>query len=147
MDGSNGKRVIRLGETLIVPGITVNLFSLQRLLNTGYIPIYGEVANKCIIEKLDAKGAAIQVATMSVMKGRSTLDCDYFNSPRRNSTPAPQIDTFRVELDMQRLHRCMGHSGIDAMRKLLFKKLVRGIDSIKIEDLQPCDFCKQGKLP
>ena len=41
----------------------------------------------------------------------------------------------------------MGHSGIDAMRKLLFGKLVRGIDSIKIEDLQPCDFCKQGKLP
>ena len=41
----------------------------------------------------------------------------------------------------------MGHSGIDAMRKLLFKKLVCGIDSIKIEDLHPCDFCKQGKLP
>ena len=48
---------------------------------------------------------------------------------------------------MQLLHRRMGHSGIDAMRKLLFKKLVRGIDSIKIEDLHPCDFCKQGKLP
>ena len=48
---------------------------------------------------------------------------------------------------MQLLHRRMGHSGIDAMRKLLMGKLVRGIDSIKIEDLQPCDFCKQGKLP
>ena len=33
------------------------------------------------------------------------------------------------------------------MRKLLMGKLVRGIDNIKIEDLQPCDFCKQGKLP
>ena len=48
---------------------------------------------------------------------------------------------------MQLLHCRMGHSGIDAMRKLLMGKLVRGIDSIKIEDLQPCDFCKQGKLP
>ena len=47
---------------------------------------------------------------------------------------------------MQLLHRRMGHSGIDPMKKLLFGKLVRGIDSIKIEDLQPCDFCKQGKL-
>ena len=47
---------------------------------------------------------------------------------------------------MQLLHRRMGHSGIDAMKKLLFGKLVRGIESIKIEDLQPCDFCKQGKL-
>ena len=99
----------------------------------GYIPVYGEVANKCIIKKLYAKGAKIQVATMSIIKGRLTLDCDYFSSPRRSSGLAPQIGTFRVELDM--LHRRMGHSGIDAMRKLLFKKLVRGIDSVKIEDL------------
>ena len=147
VDGSEGKRVIRLDETLIVPGIRVNLFSLQRLLDLGYNPVFGEVANKCIIKKVDAKGAATQVATMTVIKGRSTLDCEYFNSPRRSSGPAPQVDTFRVELDMQLLHRRMGHSGIDAMRKLLFKKLVRGIDSIKIEDLHPCDFCKQGKLP
>ena len=147
VDGSEGKRIIRLDETLIVPGITVHLFSLQRLLDIGYIPVYGEVANKCIVKKVDAKGATIQVATMTVIKGRSTLDCDYFNSPLRSSGPAPQIDTFRVELDMQLLHRRMGHSRIDAMRKLLYKKLVSGIDSIKIEDLQPCDFCKIGKLP
>ena len=48
---------------------------------------------------------------------------------------------------MQLLHRRMGHSCIGGMRKLLMGKLVCGIDSIKIEDFQPCDFCKQGKLP
>ena len=26
-------------------------------------------------------------------------------------------------------------------------KLVRGVDNIKVEDLRPCDFCKQGKFP
>ena len=33
------------------------------------------------------------------------------------------------------------------MRKLLMWKLVRGIEGVKVEVLQPCDFCKQGKLP
>ena len=32
VDSHEGKRVIKLERTLIVPGITVNLFSLQRVL-------------------------------------------------------------------------------------------------------------------
>ena len=48
---------------------------------------------------------------------------------------------------MQLLHRRMGHSGIDAMRKLIMGKLVRGIEGVKVKDLLPCDFCKVGKLP
>ena len=58
VDGSKGRRIIRLDETLIVPGI--NLFSLQRLLDIGYIPVYGEVANKCIIKKVDARGQQLR---------------------------------------------------------------------------------------
>ena len=48
---------------------------------------------------------------------------------------------------MQLLHRRLGHSGIDATRKLMIGKLVRGVDNIKMGDLRPCDFCKQGKFP
>ena len=59
VDGQDGKKTIRLDETLIVPGITVNLFSLQRVLNMGYLPVYGEVANKCIIKKMDDSGAVV----------------------------------------------------------------------------------------
>ena len=59
VDGPGGKHVIKLEETLIVPEITVNLFSLQRVLDLGYLRIYGEVANKCIIKKLDSTGATI----------------------------------------------------------------------------------------
>ena len=33
------------------------------------------------------------------------------------------------------------------MKKLLMGKLVRGIEGVKVQDLQPCDFCKVGKLP
>ena len=111
----------------------------------GYLPVYGEVPDKCIIKKVATNGALTQVATMTIKKGRATHDCDSTTSPPRSSGPALQIDILKVELNMQLLHRRMGHSGIDAMRKLLMGKLVRGIDSVKIEDLQPCDFCKQGK--
>ena len=88
-----------------------------------------------------------QVATMTIVKGRSTLDCNPTTSPLRTSGPASQLDILKTELDMQLLHRRMGHLGIDAMRKLIMGKLVRGIEGVKVKDLLPCDFCKVGKLP
>ena len=36
VDGAKGKKIIRLDETLIIPGISVNFFSLQRVLDMGY---------------------------------------------------------------------------------------------------------------
>ena len=75
MDGADGKTTIRLDETLIVPGITVNQFSLQRVLDMGYLPVYGEVPDKCVIKKVATDGALTQVATMTIKKGRATLDC------------------------------------------------------------------------
>ena len=35
VDGDSGKRVIKMSQTLIVPGIRVNLFSLQRVVDNG----------------------------------------------------------------------------------------------------------------
>ena len=113
----------------------------------GYLLVYGEVVDKCILEKKTADSAMKQIATMSMKKGRATLDCKLFSSSRRSSGPTLQIDTFVVELNMQLLHRRLGHFGIDAMRKLMSGKLVRGVDNIKVENLRPCEFCKQGKLP
>ena len=133
--------------TLIVSGITVNFFSLQRVLEMGYLPVYGEIVDKCILKKKSADGAMMQIATMTIKKGRATLDCEKISSLRRSSGPALQVDYFRVELNMRLLHWRLGHSGIDSMRKLVIGKLVHGIDNVKVEDLRSCDFCKQGKLP
>ena len=83
---------------------------------------------------------------MSIKNGRSTLDCQLVDSPLRSSGAAQQIDTYKVELDMQLLHRRLGHSGNDAMRKLLNGHLVRGIDNVKIQVISACDFCELGKL-
>ena len=100
-----------------------------------YLPVYGEVPDKCVIKKVGTDGVLTQVATMTIKRGRSTLDCSSPTSPRRSSGPAPLINILKAELNMQLLHRRLGHSGIDAMRKLLVGKLVRGIEGVKVVDL------------
>ena len=145
VDGADGKRTIKLEETLIVPDIKVNLFSLQRVIKRGFLPVYGEVEGKCLIMKKTSDGKMIQHASMTMRNGRATLDCKLLNSDLRSSGPAPQIESYKVELDIQLLHRRLGHSGNDAMQKLLRGNMVRGIDKVKIKDLSACDFCKLGK--
>lgn len=39
VDAAEGKKIIRLTECLIVPQISVNLFSMQRVLDLGYLLI------------------------------------------------------------------------------------------------------------
>ena len=68
VDGADGKHTIRLDETLIIPGISVNFFSLQRVLKMGYLPECTEVPDKCVIKKVAADGSLTQVATMTIVK-------------------------------------------------------------------------------
>ena len=75
VDGVQGKRLMRLREVLIVPNIKVNLFSLQRVIDIGYIPVFGEKAGKCLIKEPIDGEVLVQVATMTVKTGRLTLDC------------------------------------------------------------------------
>ena len=82
VDGANGKRIMKLHETLIVPSIKVNVFSLQRVISKGYLPVYGEVEGKCLIKKRNEGGDFSQVATMTIINGRSTLDCQSVGSYR-----------------------------------------------------------------
>ena len=145
MDGADGKRTIKIEETLIVPDIKVNLFSLQRVIKRGFLPVYGQVEGNCLIMKKTTDDKMIQHASMTMRNGRATLDYKLLNSDLRSSGQAPRIDSYKVELDIQLLHRRMGHSGNDAMQKLLRGNMVRGIDKVKIKDLSACDFCKLGK--
>ena len=51
VDGADDKRIMKVHETLIVPNINVDLFSLQQEVNNGFLPVYGEVAGKGVIKK------------------------------------------------------------------------------------------------
>ena len=114
VDGANGKHIVKLCETLIVPSINVNLFSLQRVIDGGFLPVYGEVEGKCLIKKRSKFGDLIQVASMTVVGGRATLDCRLVDHTDSNSGAALQTHTFdgfnaNVELDLEE-----GPPGVDA---------------------------------
>lgn len=107
VDGAEGKHVMKLCETLIVPSINVNLFSLQRVIKAGFVPVYGEVEGKCLIKKKTASGELVQVATMTVVNGRSTLDCVIVNNISNSSSGAALLTSetggfnMKTELDME----------------------------------------------
>ena len=76
--------------------------------------MYGEVEGKCIIKKRSAAGDLIQVASMTVVHGRATLDCRLVDHTDNSSGAALQTHTFdgfnaKVELDLEG-----GPPGVDA---------------------------------
>ena len=75
VDGANGKHIIKLCETMIVPTINVNLFSLQQVIRGCFLLVYREAEGKCLIKKRSEFGDLVQVASMIVVDGRATLDC------------------------------------------------------------------------
>ena len=129
VDGVQGKRLMRLREVLIVPNIKVNMFSLQRVIDIGYIPVFEEKAGKCLIKKpIDGEGL-VQVATMTVKTGRLTLDCRVVDAYKEGPS-RPTVDAYTAKgvLTVDLLHRRLGHSGNDALQKLLRGNSVRGAD-------------------
>ena len=145
VDNTDGKRKMKLQETLIVPNNKVDLFSLYRVVKNGFWPMYVEVVGKCIIKKKIDSGGNTQAATMTVIDVRATLGyrlVENFGEIRQ----ASGVDNYiaKVELDMNLLHRRMENLGNDAMLKLLKGDMVRGIDKLKVEALRGCDFYMQA---
>ena len=90
VDGADRKRILQLKQTLIIPDIKVNLFSIQRLINKGYLPVYDEVDGKCIIKKNNDNGVLEQYATMTMRNGRAILDCELVDGNLQGSGPDRQ---------------------------------------------------------
>ena len=130
VDGADGKRIIQLKQTLIIPDIKVNLFSIQRLINKGYLPVYGEVDGKCIIKKKTGNGVWEQYATMTMTNGRGTLDCELIDGTLRSSGPALPIDSYKADLDVQLLHRRLGHTSQSVIQRLVSELILMLYTSI-----------------
>ena len=148
VDGENGKKIIKLCETLVVPRIRVNLFSLQRVVDQSFIPVFGEVAGKAFIKKFVDEGRLEKVAAISINKGRLTLDCRQV-FPIEGIQRGPQLrsECMKVELSLPLLHRRLGHSAEGALEKMIRGKMVRGIkggvNRVSIGGFEPC---KLGKI-
>ena len=94
VDGEHGKHVLQLRENLIVPDINVYLFSFLRVNDGGHLPVYVEVEGK---KRTPSRGLR-QVATMTVINGRSTLDCKLVERDS-SSGAALHIDVFKAKVE------------------------------------------------
>ena len=130
VNGHSGKSVVKLSQTLVVPGIRVNLFSLERVVGKGYLPVFGEIDGKVLIKKRGQKGSLEQVATMSVSRGRLTLDCRQVMPVKGFQRELGHV-AMGAQLTMPLLHRRLGHSAEGALHKMIKGKMVRGIDGVE----------------
>ena len=88
---ATGPRLLTLTEVLYIPTMTLNRLSLQKRIMGRFIPVFGEVPNKCIIMKVLPTGDMEQIALISIADGRLTLECRLARKPFsvRASTLAP----------------------------------------------------------
>ena len=123
VQSTTGPRLLPLTEVLYIPTMTFNLFSLQKVIKLGFIPVFGELSNKCIIKKHLHTGDMEQIALLSITNGRLTLECHL--APKTLSVPAsPAI--YVGDASMSLLHRRLGHNGQPAIKRLISKNMAKG---------------------
>ena len=148
-EGSS-ESIITLKDVLYVPQLRVNLFSIQKLRQAHYIPVYNERRGKIIIKERVGEGVAarlVQVATMTESNlMRPTLDCHVV---MRHSLPSPlprMHEALHSQLSMSLLHRRLGHSGQGALHRLIRERMVDGVENVVGGDFEICSPCKLGKM-
>ena len=119
VDSAIRKRELTLSNVLLIESMQFNIFSLQRVLATGYIYTFNLIPGKAVVQKTLPTGAMEQVALFSQSKqGRLTLDCTMSTSlPTLPSTGHAEV--FVNTLSMDLLHRRLGHSGEASLHRLL----------------------------
>ena len=141
-DSGNGKRgLLELHEVLYMPGMRVNIFSLQRIRNKGscsysfvgkpqpgkIIPIYNRVGE--------------QIATMVENgKARPTLVYEKYNGPAEEGEILGGKG-----ITMELLHKRLGHTSQGGLERLVREQLVRGLEAGMQGELEMCKGCNMGK--
>ena len=103
VDGEKGMEFMHLHKVLYLPGLSVNMLSMQRLAMKNVFPFYQEVKGKVVLRRQENGNKKEQVALMTIdQNGRSTLDCKVMK-PEYGKDDALQIS-------IERLHERMGHA-------------------------------------
>ena len=121
VQSATGARLLRLTEVLYIPAMAFNLLSLQKIIQGSFIPVFGEMKDKCILKKVLPTGAMEQIALLSIADGRLTLECHLARKPLSiRASDAASIPSLYVgEVSMTLLHRRLGHSGQPAIKRLI----------------------------
>ena len=121
--------------------MSFSILSLQKLVDANYVPVFGEIPQKVVVKKVLQSGQLEQIALMTVLRGRLTLDCT-LAIPSLPTIPSVYVS----EISMTLLHRRLGHSGQPAIQRLLNENMATGVKLIKGSSILPCDDCQLGKL-
>ena len=142
-DKGNGvKGVLELHEVLFLPGMNVNIFSLQRIRDKGECSyaFKGKPQPGKVIPILNREGE--QIATMrESLKAKPTLICEALNGPEEMEGEVLGGKGISMEL----LHRRLGHTSQGGMERLVREQLVRGLEEGIKGDFGMCRGCKLGK--
>ena len=140
--GEDVKGALELHEVLYLPGMKVNIFSLQRIRKIGecsytfegkpvpgkQIPIYNKDGN--------------QIATMEEsLKARPTLVC-----VGANADVGVKGEVLGAKgISMELLHKRLGHTSRGGMERIVREQLVRGLEDGIQGEFGMCRGCKLGK--
>ena len=136
------KGEIELHEVLYMPGMRVNIFSLQRIRRKGACSytFEGEPQPGKVIPIYNREGQ--QIATMrETLKARPALVCDRLNGVERMEGEVLGGKGISMEL----LHKRLGHTSQGGMERLVREQLVRGLEEGIKGDFGMCRGCKMGR--
>ena len=140
--GKGVRGALELHEVLYLPGMRVNIFSLQRIRDKGEcsFAFEGKPHPEKLIPILNKEGQ--QIATMrETLKGRPTLVCLELNVPGEMKGEVLGGKGISMEL----LHKRLGHTSQGGMERLVREQMVRGLEEGMKGDFGMCRGCKMGK--
>ena len=144
-DGGGGAmKELELRQVLYMPGMKVNIFSLQRIRSKGAcsytfqgVPGSGEP-----IPILNRSG--IQVATMKeTRRARPTLICTRMKGVEDCVVEAEVLGAKGISMEL--LHKRLGHTSLSVMQRLVKGQMVRGLEEGAVGEYQMCRGCKMGR--
>ena len=151
-DGMKGE--IELHEVLYMPGMRVNIFSLQRIRRKGACSYTfgGEPQPGRVIPIYNRDGQ--QIATMEeTLKARPTLVCGRLAGTDGVEGMTVEEKEYGMEgevlggkgISMELLHKRLGHTSQGGMERLVREQLVRGLEEGMKGEFGMCRGCKMGK--
>ena len=143
-DGVDGKKkLLELHEVLFMPGMKVNIFSLQRIRSRGAcsFSFQGVPRPEGVVQIFNRVGE--QIATMKeTSKARPTLICSRLQC-------TDDVDEGEIlgakGVQMELLHKRLGHTSQSGMERLVREQMVRGLEEGVKGEFGMCRGCKLGR--
>ena len=146
-DGEDGsKKVLQLREVLFMPGMKVNIFSLQRIRSRGSCSytFQGAPGSNVAIPILNKCGE--QIATMrETKKARPTLICSRVKEAEVGECDLEAEVLGGKGIQMELLHRRLGHTSQSVIQRLVRDQMVRGLEEGVVGEYKMCRGCKMGR--